>query len=448
MMKILIVSEYIAPLQAIASVRWTKIAKYIKITHPEAEITVLTNQKDFGASSKQKKDTLLEQDMKMFDNYWQVPQSRGLKIYEAAKRKNAKTVQDVQQKMFEREKDGIVTATKKELLMAVRDGKERIFFNQTMEYLKGKKLDFDVIISTYGPAWTHLVANKIKKRCPKAVWIADFRDPYAKETDSPFAFRRHNSFVRKHCNTADVVTRVVDTLYLNEPDNIEVETITNGYDPMEARPALMPECFDLVFTGTLYGEKTDLSVFFQVLKEMKTEGLLDEKTAHLIYAGGQSEAARAMAEKCGAAEFLIDRGMVSRQKAFELQQKAAILLQLGWNGARDQIMWTGKTYEYMMTGKPIAYAVTGNVPFSLPARNIQRLGGVCYEQCRHEETYLGLKEFIHEKYLEWKKSGNVTIHRDEEYVQQYSYEKIAEHVWKLIQERKCAKYERKTSEKN
>ena len=74
-MKILIVSEYIAPLQAIASVRWTKIAKYIKKAHPEAKITVLTNQMDFSEDAGQKRDELLAEDMWAFDEYWQVPKS-------------------------------------------------------------------------------------------------------------------------------------------------------------------------------------------------------------------------------------------------------------------------------------------------------------------------------------------------------------------------------------
>ena len=144
-----------------------------------------------------------------------------------------------------------------------------------------------------------------------------------------------------------------------------------------------------------------------------------------------------MAKKQGAEAFLEDKGVLARQQAFALQQSAAVLLQTGWNEARAQCMWTGKTYEYMMTGKPIAYVVTGDMPHSLPAQNIHRLGGVCYEQCRHEETYPALKGYILEKYQEWKRTGEVTIRRDEAYVAGYSYQRIAEQVWRLMEEKRA-----------
>ena len=43
-----------------------------------------------------------------------------------------------------------------------------------------------------------------------------------------------------------------------------------------------------------------------------------------------------------------------------------------------------------------------------------------------------MKQYILDKYEEWKRTGNVSVQRDEEYVQQYSYANIAESVWKLI----------------
>lgn len=434
-MKILIISEYIAPLQSIASVRWTKIAKYIRAAHPEAEITVLTDQKEFGPGG-QKKDVLLERDMAAFHRYWQVPKGRRMKLYEALKHQNAGQVQSAEQTAYS-QSPVQPALLKRELLLAVRDEKERISYSQTMAFLKDKTLDFDVIVSTYGPAWPHLVAERIKKRCPRAVWIADFRDPYAKHTDAPLAFRRHDRFVRRHCAAADVLTKVLDSLYINEPAGARVEVVTNGYDPAERRPSLPPRRFDLVFTGTLYGEKTDLGVFFRLLRELKEEGVLDEEHARLVYAGGQGREALAMAKKQGAEAFLEDKGVLARQQAFALQQSAAVLLQTGWNEARAQCMWTGKTYEYMMTDKPIAYVVTGDMPHSLPAQNIHRLGGVCYEQCRHEETYPALKGYILEKYQEWKRTGEVTIRRDEAYVAGYSYQRIAEQVWRLMEEKRA-----------
>lgn len=90
-------------------------------------------------------------------------------------------------------------------------------------------------------------------------------------------------------------------------------------------------------------------------------------------------------------------------------------------------------YEYMMAQKPIIYMMAGDEPDSLPSRDMEKLGGICYEQCRHEETYVLLKNYIIQKYSEWKDTGNVTIEGDIDYRNKYAYPVIAEQVWTLVQ---------------
>jgi hypothetical protein len=86
----------------------------------------------------------------------------------------------------------------------------------------------------------------------------------------------------------------------------------------------------------------------------------------------------------------------------------------------------------MMSRKPIVYIVNGDKPYSLPSKYMERLGGVCYEEARHEETYPALKEYIKSKYDEWVRTGNVEIIQDRSYVEKYSYSTIAEQVWTII----------------
>lgn len=429
-MKILIVSEYIAPLQAIASIRWTKIAKYLKISHSNIHITVLTNEKIFDGNN-QRKDLMLEKDMCFFDEYWQLSKSNMLKKYEAIKKKNSSSVSAIQIEIQQcSSKGSLVQILKKEGLLGVRDIKEKILFSQAKQFLKDRQFDFDVVISTYGPAWPHLVAERIKKKHPSIFWIADFRDPYAKETDGPFSFWRHNLFVKRHCIAADVITRVTDDLYLNEPENAVVKMLPNGYDPEEALAPLPPRDFTIVFTGALYGERRDIGVVCKAVKELVLEQKIDG--VKVLYAGPDGELGRKIACRYDAQEYLQDLGALKRTDALKLQQNAAILLQLNWNTKAERCQWSGKMYEYMMMRKPIIFVVTGDEPYSFPSYNMSKLGGICYEQCRHKETYPLLKQYILDKYEEWKRTGNVSIQRDEEYVQQYSYANIAESVWKLI----------------
>lgn len=429
-MKILIVSEYIAPLQAIASIRWTKIAKYLKISHSNIHITVLTNEKIFDGNN-QRKDLMLEKDMCFFDEYWQLSKSNMLKKYEAIKKKNSSSVSAIQIEIQQcSSKGSLVQILKKEGLLGVRDIKEKILFSQAKQFLKDRQFDFDVVISTYGPAWPHLVAERIKKKHPSIFWLADFRDPYAKETDGPFSFWRHNLFVKRHCIAADVITRVTDDLYLNEPENAVVKMLPNGYDPEEALAPLPPRDFTIVFTGALYGERRDIGVVCKAVKELVLEQKIDG--VKVLYAGPDGELGRKIACRYDAQEYLQDLGALKRTDALKLQQNAAILLQLNWNTKAERCQWSGKMYEYMMMRKPIIFVVTGDEPYSFPSYNMSKLGGICYEQCRHKETYPLLKQYILDKYEEWKRTGNVSIQRDEEYVQQYSYANIAESVWKLI----------------
>lgn len=429
-MKILIVSEYIAPLQAIASIRWTKIAKYLKISHSNIHITVLTNEKIFDGNN-QRKDLMLEKDMCFFDEYWQLSKSNMLKKYEAIKKKNSSSVSAIQIEIQQcSSKGSLVQILKKEGLLGVRDIKEKILFSQAKQFLKDRQFDFDVVISTYGPAWPHLVAERIKKKHPSIFWIADFRDPYAKETDGPFSFWRHNLFVKRHCIAAEVITRVTDDLYLNEPENAVVKMLPNGYDPEEALAPLSPRDFTIVFTGALYGERRDIGVVCKAVKELVLEQKIDG--VKVLYAGPDGELGRKIACRYDAQEYLQDLGALKRTDALKLQQNAAILLQLNWNTKAERCQWSGKMYEYMMMRKPIIFVVTGDEPYSFPSYNMSKLGGICYEQCRHKETYPLLKQYILDKYEEWKRTGNVSVQRDEEYVQQYSYANIAESVWKLI----------------
>ena len=429
-MKILIVSEYIAPLQAIASIRWTKIAKYLKISHSNIHITVLTNEKIFDGNN-QRKDLMLEKDMCFFDEYWQLSKSNMLKKYEAIKKKNSSSVSAIQMEIQQcSSKGSLVQILKKEGLLGVRDIKEKILFSQAKQFLKGRQFDFDVVISTYGPAWPHLVAERLKKKYPSIFWLADFRDPYAKETDGPFSFWRHNLFVKRHCIAADVITRVTDDLYLNEPENAVVKVLPNGYDPEEALAPLPPRDFTIVFTGALYGERRDIGVVCKAVKELVLEQKIDG--VKVLYAGPDGELGRKIACRYDAQEYLQDLGALKRTDALKLQQNAAILLQLNWNTKAERCQWSGKMYEYMMMRKPIIFVVTGDEPYSFPSYNMSKLGGICYEQCRHKETYPLLKQYILDKYEEWKRTGNVSVQRDEEYVQQYSYANIAESVWKLI----------------
>lgn len=443
-MRILIISDSIAPVQEIGAIRWTKIAKYIKKNHPEAEITVLTDQKDYEKNKRianfKRKDPLLEKELVYFDEYWEIPHSFLLKIYYYLKGNFEKQCDDYNNSIRYSSKISI----KKYIGQFLIDIKTKAIVWQMQAAIKKKATDFDVVISTFYPIWTHMVAEYVKKKNRAMIWIADFRDSYANEGEPKLIFSAHQRFTMKHLLCADAIIRVADNISTYTPPSIPIYTISNGFDPQEKLDALAPQKFTLVFTGQLRLDLRDIGIVCRAVKELCEENLLNENDVEISYAGSHGALARIMAEKYHAEKYIRDYGVVPRVQALKMQQHAAILLQLNWNTQKEKCGWSGKVYEYMMAQKPILYVVTGDVPYSDPSKNIHHLGGCCYEQCRHEETYPQMKAYILEKYQEWKAIGNVSVQPDKEYIEQYSYPHIAERVWELIQ----TQMERRRSSEN
>lgn len=446
MKKILIISEFIAPFQAVASIRWTKIAKYLKKNHNVSISVVTINKRYKGVSPNLtyvRIDELLKKDLVYFDKYLMIPGGKRLGIYFKVKNLFHEEKTPITQSSEDRKKDErmslhvIFRKKIREKLYKVdkkiEEYMQTIVAKRVFGFLKKRHIEeYDIIISSFGPFWTHLTAEKIKNKYPKICWLADFRDPCATDYDDKGSFKRHKEFVVKHCIRADYLLRVNDRLPLYQASSQRVVTINNGYDPDEALEALPPSKFYVVYTGTLY-ELDDLSEIFHAFKELIDDKLIDDKDVVFQYAGYQGDLFFKFARKFELDYLVQDFGIIERRKSLSLQQNAALLIIAGWNTKISHCEWTGKMYEYVMAKKPIIYMMSGDEPHSLPSRDMGKLGGVCYEQCRHEETYILLRNYIVEKYLEWKNTGDITIKYDENYSEQYAYPKIAEKVWKLME---------------
>ena len=278
-----------------------------------------------------------------------------------------------------------------------------------------------------------MTASKIKSINRNIVWLADFRDPCGLcRDDLPGIARWHKPFIKVICRHADAAIKVAEFVTTSTPKAVKQVVISNGFDPEEYVEPKKPERFTLVFTGTIYGRQRDFGIIFKALNDLIRDGLIDKEDVSVVYAGTNSAEARVFAQENDGIDLLEDRGLLPRKDAKELQTSAAILIQASYSVKNDESLWTGKMFEYMLSGKPIVYIVNGDMPNSIPSRYIGKLGGVCYEEARAEETYDDLKKYILVKYEEWKKTGNVTIARDEEYISQFSHKNIARDVWALI----------------
>lgn len=443
-MNILIISHYIAPIQAVASIRWTKITKYLKREHEDINITIVTDEKNFedvkSGIPLSKVDPLLQEDEKNFDDVIEVPYGKLYKIY----KKLLYSYKIKKNKNIEYHKNSIQSVgVKKGFKQRIKEAES--FFR--VDYIENRVLarrickgiehpeQYDVVISTYSPAWTHLVAKKIKARNSNVMWIADFRDSYADDiADCPLAFKYHKNFVRKHCIKADVLTRINDELVLFEEKFQKTETVYNGYDLDEKTKRITPKRFSFTYTGILEGDERNFSELFHAVKELIDENIILKDDIEFSYAGTSGSVFTSQAEKYQMEQYVHDYGLLKREDAIRLQNESLFLLMANANTETLKCEWSGKMYEYMMAEKPIIYFVAGTVPYSLPSKNIDKLGGCCYEYLRHEELYPQLKNYIKSKYTEWKENGDVTLKRDAEYVEMFSYSNIAGRIWKIIED--------------
>lgn len=449
--KILIISEYIAPVRAVASIRWSSYAKYLAKDHGY-EVTVLTNQKCFDGSDIGSKpyhyDASLEGDLEWF-SIVSIPQSirqifantifnHGYQMLEGVRRF---AVKEPRQGGSSSQTQRLLKSSFPERVFELVDGScGRAFVSA------GLKADldfssFDVMISTYGPVWPHRLAKRIKKSNPNLCWIADFRDPIvrSRRTDTP----RRRALAEILSEGADCVTTVsrgfVDGLYL--PESRRVVVLDNGFDISSASDVMRSSekgpGFRLVYTGTLYSDDTarqDMSPVFQSLERLINSREINPADVTVEYAGRNSDLFLAMSS-CFPCVNSVDHGLVSRDEALNLQRSASVLIVCAWNTAEQKGVLTAKIYEYMQQDAPIIGLCCGEVPHSdLRALIESSRVGVC-----HEEADPGadkrLDDYLLMLYRQWKSRGRTSRDpRSIAGVMSYSYPELAKKLVSLIDE--------------
>lgn len=440
MIKILIISQYMAPTRAIASIRWSKIAKYLKKDH-DVEIDVLTDKKNYDGSDiihDYKIDDLLQNEIHIFNEFLEFKTGTKEKVIFSIKQllkrgKGSKTTNIKTIDISSGNSKFVPGSLKHTINSFLSNVTTREYYCDALKKYYRTNKKYDVVISTYGPIWTHLVAERIKNENSSVFWVADFRDIYAGNPyETEHEFNKHKRFVSTHLMKANVITKVAEGLNLYENQNQFVVTLSNGYDEQEKREPKPPKRFMMLYTGSFYPNETDLSLVFRAVRELIDEGKMDISDVDIIYAGKQGNVFCRQAEKYKLGTVVIDKGFLQRESALDLQQNCAILLQSYCYTKEFNSLWSGKMFEYMMAKKPIVFSVIGDTP-SEQYKLMPKLGGIGVESCNIEKTFSPMKKYIENKYNEWIETGDVSIVRDDEYINSFSYARISEQFWHLIE---------------
>jgi len=235
-------------------------------------------------------------------------------------------------------------------------------------YRRGKQLveqeGITHLFSSFRPYSDHAIAWLLKRRFPKLVWIADFRDLHVNRAISNVYLPGiQHWFNRQILRQADVVTTVSQGLaHSLQRYHSRVYVLPNGIGEVpEKLPELkLPPKFTIGYTGSVYPELQDARPLLQALRLLIDEDCIDPKQMQLVVAGKDGAIWRQWVKEFGLEELLIDLGFVSRREALALQRQSHLNLLLTWSMGKDQGVLTAKLYEYLAARRPVLGVVKGH----------------------------------------------------------------------------------------
>lgn len=297
--------------------------------------------------------------------------------------------------------------------------------------------DMDIMISTYGDVGNLLLALKVKKMKKGIKWISDYRDPVLGESGIKRKYIKHIAL--RADKKADYITGVAKSCITAKQYLNKFEVIPNGFDRDDIKGFSIDRRsrqLQIVYTGSLYGGRRDMSLLFKIISELESEGAVDRNYIAVLYAGSHFHVLQEQAKAYHLEDIVFNKGRISRDKALYLQFQSDILCALTWNSENEEDVITGKFIEYFMMKKNIFSIVTGNKTNSIVKRITDKGKlGHCLEVIGGNEAYREAKEWFLEKYIEFIENGHIKSHMNESIVEKFSSAKMAEKFGRIIE--KC-----------
>ncbi len=298
-------------------------------------------------------------------------------------------------------------------------------------YFIGKRLirtkNIDIIYSSFMPYSDHIVAWMLKKKFPPLIWVADFRDlhvePIYKNVIWPNFQKKIEKFI---LGNADVVTTVSDGISQKMTAlHQNVHTITKGVDIRTSKVGF--DKFTIHYSGSLFQQFRDPRPLFNTLATLIKEQKIYKDRICFLYAGKDGSLMQQWAETCGISDVFVNKGLLSRKEAIEIQDKSHINLLLTSASDEHAGLLTGKLFEYIEAGKEILCLIKGSRDKEIETMFINyQLGEVLYEESK-------LGEYILIKYDEYMRTGQVNAHHlHEEIMRDMSWQRQAERVFDLV----------------
>ncbi len=250
---------------------------------------------------------------------------------------------------------------------------------------------WDLVVSTYGPYSTHLIAMKLRQQHKAGIWVADYRDLWTEhhEFRGLFPFTALEEVAeRRVMNLADVVVTVSKPLaeQLERKYGRTADVIENGFDSEDLQSLRHDAVFPddgkvrIIHTGTIYPDKQNieplLSAIAAIEREPHSRPLLDR--LEVLFCGNHLGNLGKLVDRHGVSKWVKNLGSLPRETALRMQRDAHVLLFLDWDSEQTDGILTGKLFEYLASGTPIwsigTYRVTTAGALIAEARAGRSLG--------------------------------------------------------------------------
>lgn len=361
-LRILIVTTFFPPLNAIASLRPYSWAKHWALAGHDVEVLTVRQQVDPSVELKLPNQGFRVYEVPMPSFVEKLKQGyQGSGKGGAPKRGQWKSWA-VSLFNYLRHKKGIFNACRMPDFtdLWVRPAIKEVSGNQ----------GWDLVVSTAGPYSVHIIGAYLKKTGKGKKWIADYRDTWSDNYVFPgvFPFNLVEKWLEKKLMAhADVVSTVSAPFAtaLSKRYGSKVTVCENGFDidDLEALPvpSIFPDDgkFRIVHTGSIYLGKRDPTPLFQAIRQMQMDSEAHLDRLEVVFAGLRQANLDALIKEYGVEKWVKSVGFVSREDALRMQRDAHRLLFLPWNDPSVDGVLTGKIYEYLVSGTPIM-AVGGN----------------------------------------------------------------------------------------
>ena len=219
----------------------------------------------------------------------------------------------------------------------------------------------DVIYASAMPFTSLLVARALGTQAG-VPWVAELRDLWTENhyyEYGPLRRSLERFLERRLLSSAKGLVTVSEPLAqtLRERYKHPVAVILNGFDPEDIEDindghshSAPDGTIHIVYTGSIYEGKYDLSTLFSALGALKKE-LIGRLQVHFY--GRYLEPVRLLVNKLNIGNLVTVHSTVPYKEALKVQAQADALLLLLWNDQRGKGVYTGKLFEYIGARRPI-----------------------------------------------------------------------------------------------